>query len=82
MLTGTMKLSYEPVSKPRSWVRAPKTPLRPRKKIVGARTPGIAAPGTRISSFFARAIRAAIVARSARQEDAVAASISRPATGA
>src|SRR5690242_6470162 len=66
MLTGTMKLSYEPVLNPRRWVRAPKTPLRPRKKIVGASTPGIAAPGTRTSSFLARTIRAAIVARLAR----------------
>ena len=82
MLTGTMKLSYEPVSNPCSWVRAPKTPFRPRKKIVGASTPGIAAPGTRISSFFARAIRAPIVARLVRQAGAATSSITPPAAGA
>ena len=35
-------------------VRLPNTAVRPRKKIVGASTPGIAAPGTRSSSFAAR----------------------------
>ena len=52
--------------------------------MVGASTPGIAAPGTRISSFLARAISAAIVARLVRQAGigaiaaAEAASISPP----
>jgi hypothetical protein len=91
MLTGTMKLSYEVVSKPPRWTRPPKTPFKPRKKIVGASTPGIAAPGTRTSSFLARTISAAIVARLVRQAGvagappaivSVAASISPPATGA
>src|SRR4051794_39449127 len=86
MLTGTMKLSYELLSKPGRWISEPKTPLRPRKKIVGASTPGIAAPGTRRSSFFARVTSAAIVARFVRHADGawvvrVAASISRSAAG-
>ena len=53
--------------------------------MVGASTPGIAAPGTRSSSFLARAISAAIVARFDRQAGiaptATDASISRPSAG-
>ena len=61
-------------------VRPPKTPLMPRKKIVGAGTDqGITAPGTRSSSFPARAIRALTTATLARQAGiAIEDSISRP----
>ena len=70
------------MEKPWSWVRAPKTPFSPRKKIVGASTPGIAAPGTRSSSFVARDISARIVARFERQVGrATAVSITRPSAG-
>ena len=44
------------VVKPRRCVRLPNTAVRPSMKIVGASTPGIAAPGTRASSFIARRI--------------------------
>ncbi len=51
--------------KPGSWVRLPNTALRPRKKIVGASTPGIAAPGTRKISFAERRMSAPMTPRSA-----------------
>ncbi len=43
--------------------------------MVGASTPGIAAPGTRNSSFEARRTSALIVSRSARQPTASAPSV-------
>ena len=44
------------VAKPGSWVRLPNTDVSPSRNSVGARTPGIAAPGTRTTSFSARRI--------------------------
>jgi hypothetical protein len=53
------------VSNPGRSASFPNTADSPRKKIVGASTPGIAAPGTRSSSFAARRMSARTVASSA-----------------
>jgi hypothetical protein len=52
--------------KPGSSVSLPNTDVSPRMKMVGASTPGIAAPGTRTTSLVALRIKAQTVARLAR----------------
>ena len=52
--------------KPGNSVSFPNTEVRPRMKMVGASTPGMAAPGTRITSLVALRISAQTVAAFAR----------------
>ena len=53
-LIGRMKAMKSLVEKPGSSVSFPKTAVSPSRKSVGAAMPGIAAPGTRITSLIAR----------------------------
>ena len=66
-----MKVWYSSASKPGSRVRPPNTAVRPSMKIVGASTPGIAAPGTRRISLRARRTASSVARTDARTAVAV-----------
>ena len=81
-----MKLWYSSAVKPGSCVRPPNTAVSPRKKIVGASTPGIAAPGTRMISLRARRTSCPhgrqVAPRVNRRSSVSALPVTRPASAA